>query len=300
MCATPTPTRPSPDSRRPTELKLYEAGVTYSGHGFLGTIRGFRTEFNNQSWPSGTYLPDPNYSISLFGNSDTNGFDVDAIYRPEYQPLHAFSVHGQLTYQSSTLSGVSAGVINNTTGVAVSDPSVIAQAASFYNGHSTQHTPGLMYAFTPQYDLPDHRGNIYVRYQYTGQVFADAGNGLILPGYGVLSVGGTYDITPKLNLNISVSNVNNAAGPDRGQSASGSDPVGGQRLLLRPRHRRHQRHGSADLQVLSLLSGRRPGLVAVWPPSDVIKQGSRPGCAPGAFFFATARGLGRHGRAFER
>jgi outer membrane receptor protein involved in Fe transport len=205
-----------------TELKLYEAGVTYAGYGFVGTIRGFRTEFNNQNWPAGTYT-DPKYSVALFGNSVTNGFDLDATYRPVYEPLHAFSVHGQVTYQQSTLNGVSIGLIDNSTGKQIvnPDPAAVAAAAAFYNGNTTQHTPGLMYEVTPQYDLPNHRGSIYVRYKYVGQVFADAGNGLILPGFGVVSVGGTYDITPRLNLNVSVDNVNDTLGLTEGNPRQG-------------------------------------------------------------------------------
>jgi outer membrane receptor protein involved in Fe transport len=159
--------------------------------------------------------------VSLFGNSLTNGLDLDATYRPTFEPLHAFSLHAQLTYQESTINGVSVGVINNLTGVQIVDPSVTSQVASFYNGHHTQHTPQLLYSITPQYDLPDHRGNIYLRYYYTGQVYADAGNGLVLPSFGVLSIGGTYDITPRLNLNVSVQNVNNELGLTEGNPRQG-------------------------------------------------------------------------------
>jgi outer membrane receptor protein involved in Fe transport len=203
------------ENAQATEIKLYEAGVTYAGYGFLGTIRGFHTAFNNQSWGGGVVPGNPDLNQGFFANSITNGFDLDVTYRPTYEPLRPFSVHGQLTYQDSTFNNVTTGVIT------VGGQNISQQVDAFYNGKRPQRTPALMYMVQPQWDLPDHRGNLYVRYKYIGEIFADNGDALALPGYGVVSVGGAYDITPRLNLNVSVDNVNDTLGLTEGNPRQG-------------------------------------------------------------------------------
>ena len=78
-----------------------------------------------------------------------------------------------------------------------------------------------MYMITPQYDLPNHLGNVYLRYQYIGRTYADDGDGVVLPGYGVLSMGGNVNLTPKLDLNLSVENVNDTMGLTEGNPRQG-------------------------------------------------------------------------------
>ncbi len=199
----------------PVGLTLYEAGITYGGYGILGTVRPFRTEFNNQTY-GGAIDPNlPNQTQDLFFDSAANGVDLDITYRPTFERLHAFSIHGQLTYQESTISNVSIGTTNETGGVTSS------QIASFYNGKIAARTPSQLYSIQPQYDLPHHWGNIYLRYKYTGRIFVDPGNGLALPGYGVLSVGSEINLSPKLQLNVNAENVTNAIGLTEGDPRSG-------------------------------------------------------------------------------
>jgi iron complex outermembrane recepter protein len=62
---------------------------------------------------------------------------------------------------------------------------------------------------------------VYLRYEYTGKIYTDAGNALALPGYGVLSVGANVNFTPKLNLNLNVYNVTNELGLTEGNPNSG-------------------------------------------------------------------------------
>jgi outer membrane receptor protein involved in Fe transport len=197
------------------EIKLYEAGVTYAGFGAIGTVRGFRTIFDNQSFGGGVDPANVNLNQGFFANSDTNGVDVDVTYRPTFEVLHAFSVHGQLTYQKSTFNNVSTGVIT------INGQNISSQVATFYDGKTPAVTPSLMYSITPQYDLPNHLGSVYARYKYIGSTFADNGNALALPGYGVLSLGGDVNLTHDLNLNISVENVNNALGLTEGNPRQG-------------------------------------------------------------------------------
>ena len=202
-------------SAEPTELRLYEAGVTYAGYGFLGTVRPFHTAFNNQSWGGGVDPANPNLNQGFFANSDTNGVDLDVTYRPTWQSLHAFSIHGQLTYQESTFSNVSTGVIT-AGGVNISQ-----QVDAFYNGKVPQRTPSQLYTITPQYDLPNHLGQVYMRYMYTGRIYADNGDALALPGYGVLDLGGNFNLTDRLTLNISVDNINDTLGLTEGNPRQG-------------------------------------------------------------------------------
>lgn len=198
-----------------TGLTLYEAGVTYGNYGLLGTLRAFRTQFNNQTFGGGVDPTNPNLNLGFFGNSDTNGVDADATYRPEFEPLSAFSLHAQATYQASTFNNVSVGTIT------INNVNVSSQADAFYDGKTPGRTPNLMYTLTPAYDFPGRRGQLYVRYEYLGRIFADNGDQVVLPAYGVLAVGALYNVTPNATLNVSVDNTTNALGLTEGNPRQG-------------------------------------------------------------------------------
>jgi len=195
----------------PTQIKLMEVGITYSGHGFTGTIRPFRTLFDNQNY--GGVNQSDGTSSNFSANSDTNGVDVDATYRPE--AFRAFSLHGMLTYQKSKFNNVFIGTL-------VNGQVVNSAAATYYDGLTPQRTPSLLYTLTPTFDLPHHLGSIYARYKYIGKIFADSGDGIALPGYGVVGLGGMINITPRLVLNISVDNVTNKLGLTEGNPRQGN------------------------------------------------------------------------------
>ena len=199
----------------PIGLILYEAGVTFADYGVVGTLRGFRTLFDNQSWGGGVDPANPNLNLGFFGNSATNGVDLDATYRPEFDVLHPFSLHVQATYQDSTFNNVSVGEITG------SNQNIGAQADAFYNGKTPGRTPNIMYTITPAYDLPAHYGQVYLRYMYIGRIYADNGDQVPLPGYGVLGIGAIGNITPNLTLNVSVDNVTNALGLTEGNPRQG-------------------------------------------------------------------------------
>jgi outer membrane receptor protein involved in Fe transport len=198
-----------------TGLTLYEAGVTFADFGVLGTLRAFRTQFNNQSFGGGVDPANPNLNLGFFGNSDTNGVDVDATYRPDFEPLHAFSLHAQATYQDSSFNSISTGTIT------INNVNVSSEADAFYDGKTPGRTPNLMYTLTPAYDFPGQRGQFYVRYAYIGRIFADNGDQVVLPAYGVLSVGALYNITPNATVNVSVDNTTNALGLTEGNPRQG-------------------------------------------------------------------------------
>ena len=198
-----------------TAVTLYEGGVTYSDYGLTGTVRGFRTEFNNQSFGGGVDVSNPNLNQGFFGNSTTNGIDLDLFYRPAYEPLKAFAVHAQATLQDPTFGNVTTGVIT------AGGQNISQQVNAFYDGKTPGRTPNVMYTITPEYDLPDHLGQVYMRYKYIGRIYADNGDQVVLPGYGIVSIGALYNITPGTTLNVSVDNITNELGLTEGNPRQG-------------------------------------------------------------------------------
>jgi outer membrane receptor protein involved in Fe transport len=197
----------------PTRLSLSEAGVRFEGYGLTSVLTYFHTNFNNQTYQ---YIQpnDPAIQGSVQANLRINGVDVDLTYRPTFQNFDAFSIRVNATYQQPKLADVN-------TGEFINGEIVNNAAAAQYNGNIVQRTPQVMYAIQPSYDLPNRWGDVYLRYEYTGKIFTDVGNGLALPGYGVLSVGSDINFTDRMHLNLNVWNVTNALGLTEGNPNSG-------------------------------------------------------------------------------
>jgi len=157
----------------------------------------------------------PAVTGSFAANSTTNGVDIDAVYRPQFDVFRAFSIVLNYTYQRPKLSDVFIGQIVN--GLTVN-----SAAAAQYNGNVPQRTPQHLLMVQPSYDLPRQLGTLYVRYKYIGKIYADSGDGLALPGYGVLTLGGFVNITPRLTFNLSVDNVTNELGLTEGNPRQGN------------------------------------------------------------------------------
>ena len=200
----------------PTELRLYEAGVTYQNYGLTGTLRGFRTEYVDYSSGGGVVPSNPQLQESFTADVNTNGFDLDLFYRPQFESFRAFSVHGQLTYQDAKLANVRTGEIITSTGQNISQ-----EVDAYYNGLRPGRTPELLFTITPQYDLPHNWGNLYLRYKYIGKIYADDGDQVPLPGYGILSAGALINVGPRLLLNVSVDNITNQLGLTEGNPRQG-------------------------------------------------------------------------------
>jgi iron complex outermembrane receptor protein len=203
----------------PTRLSLSEAGLRYEGHGLSGVLTYFHTNFNNQNYQ---YIQPSNPAIqgSVQANLKINGVDVDLTYRPALPTFDAFSIRLNATYQQPKLADV-------VTGQFINGQIVNNAAAAQYNGNFVQRTPQYMYAIQPTYDFPNRWGAAYLRYEYTGKIYTDVGNGLALPGYGVLSVGTNVNFTDRINLNLNVWNVANKLGLTEGNPNSGiSETVG--------------------------------------------------------------------------
>lgn len=197
----------------PTRISLSELGVRFGGYGVLASFNVFRTLFNNQSY---SYIQPTNLAVAgnFIANNTINGVGLDVTYRPTFEPLRDFSMNVTATYQKPKLSNVFLGEL-------VNGQTINSGAASQYDGNVTDRTPQILYALQPTYDFPNQLGAVYLRYEYTGKIYADAGNGLALPGYGVLSVGANVNLTPKLNFNVNVYNVTNQLGLTEGNPNSG-------------------------------------------------------------------------------
>ncbi len=200
---------------KPTALTLYEAGVTFSNSGLLGTVRGFRTEFKNLSSGGGVVPDNPNLSQGFFADTRTNGVDVDAFYRPTFGGLGFLSIRSQLTYQKTKFRNVRTGTID------INGQDIASQVDDFYNGKTPGRTPDWLFTITPQVDLPNQLGNVYFRFKRVGRIYADDGDQLALPGYNVLTLGAEVALRHNITLNVSVDNVANVRGLTEGNPRQG-------------------------------------------------------------------------------
>ena len=196
-------------------IVLWEAGVTYSNYGFTGSVRPFRTMFNGQNI-SGNISSSSGIgsSVSALVNIDTDGVDLDMNYRPTGGFMRAFSIHGQATFQSPKYNDAQ---VCTTTGSTVSGCS----PETAVNGLTAGHTPKKLYTITPAFDLPNHLGSLYLRYKYVGSIYADQTDNLPLPGYGVLTLGGSLNLSDRAMFSVSVDNVTNKIGMTEGNPRQG-------------------------------------------------------------------------------
>jgi len=194
----------TPFYNQPAKLTLYEGGVRAQTHGFSGSVVAFRTLFNNQTYTFNN--PDnPADIVNAVADDKIWGIQADATWNP----VHFFSLDVEGVYQQPKLTSLSF------QGVAHPE----------YNGNVPERTPQKLLTVTPAFILPHGLGEVYLRYKYIGKIYADAGDGVALPSYGVLSIGGSVDITPRININVSVDNLTNVKGftegnPRQGQTQS--------------------------------------------------------------------------------
>lgn len=184
----------------PADVKLYEAGVRYQGYGVTASATIFRTEFNKQFY-NFISPTDPTKQDGFLGDLHTNGFEIDLNYRA----ASFFSLDAVGVFQKPKLSNV------NLSGLA--EPQ--------YNGNVPERTPKTIYTVTPTFILPNGLGEVYGRYKYVGKLFADSGNGIALPGYGVSSAGVNVNITQNIQFGASVDNIFSVTGLTEGNPRQG-------------------------------------------------------------------------------
>jgi outer membrane receptor protein involved in Fe transport len=196
-------------SVEPTGVTLYEVGVRYAGHGVLGSIGVFETDLDNNSGGC-TDVTFPTFSCQLAYDVRSRGVEYDFHYRP----IDQIDLSLQGVLQSPKLTSPLETLTNN--GVFVERIS-----GSQFDGNVDDRTPRSLQTVEAAFLLPQARGRVYVRYRYIGSTFQDIANQLQLPGYGLVAAGFLYNITPKLNLNVSGENLTNQIGMTEGNPRQG-------------------------------------------------------------------------------
>jgi iron complex outermembrane receptor protein len=184
----------------PSDLTLYEVGTRFQTKGFVASLVAFKTEFRDQSY-SFQDPANPINQVNALADDNIKGLQLDA----EWRPVKFFSISGSGVYQDPKL--------QNLRFQGLAQPQ--------YDGNTPERTPKKLFTVTPSFILPNGLGEIYGRYKYVGKIFADAGNGVALPSYGVFTVGTSVNITPRVNFNLSVDNLTNAKGYTEGNPRQG-------------------------------------------------------------------------------
>jgi iron complex outermembrane recepter protein len=184
-----------------TGIELYEAGVRFqSGRMFNATATVFRTNFKNQFY---NFIDPVNPTIQTAFQADlrTNGIEVNANVRP----IDWFALDFSGVFQKPSL--------NNLRLNGVPQPT--------FNGNRPERTPAKLFTITPTITLPDGWGEVYGRYKYVGKIFADAGNGIALPAYGVTSLGINLNVGERLQVGFNADNIFDVVGVTEGNPRQG-------------------------------------------------------------------------------
>jgi len=184
-----------------TKIKLYEAGVRYQyGRMLSANATVFRTNFDEQFYnfidPS-----DPTRQTAFLADLRTQGVQFDVQYRPvDWFEITAFGVFQDPVLENLSLNGV---------------------PDSTFDGNRPERTPETLYTIQPVITLPNGRGDVFAQYKYVGDIFADSGNGVSLPGYGVTSLGVNLNVTERLQLSLVGENIFDEIGLTEGNPRQG-------------------------------------------------------------------------------
>lgn len=184
----------------PTDVVLYEGGARFHSEMLTAQATFFKTNFNNQFY---NFLDPVNPAVqgSFFGDLRTKGVEVDFNFRPiEYFSLDVIGVFQDPSLKNIELNGV---------------------PTPAFEDNRPERTPKTLITVSPSIHLPDGRGEIFGRYKRIGNIFADAGNGLSLPGYGVTSLGGIYNVSDNVQVTINADNVFGVTGLTEGNPRQG-------------------------------------------------------------------------------
>lgn len=185
-----------------TTIELYEAGVRYQYRRFIsGSATVFQTNFKNQNYNFANPT-NPSQQQNINADLRTRGVEVDLNVRP----IEWFSVDFQGVFQQPKLLNL--------------EIDGVSQGAQ-YEGNRPERTPAKLFTITPTIKLPHGLGEVYGRYKYVGRIFADAGNGVALPSYGVTSAGITVNINERIQANFNADNIFNVVGLTEGNPRQG-------------------------------------------------------------------------------
>lgn len=183
-----------------SDIELYEAGVRF-GHRYVsGSVTYFKTNFDNQFY---NFIDpvDPTRQTGFQADLSTDGVEIDADIRPVDFLTIAFSG----VFQSPSLNNLRLDGIPRTE----------------FNGNIPERTPSQLFTITPTVKLPNGLGEVYARYKYIGKIFADSGNGVALPAYGVTSVGVAVNVNPRIQVTFDADNIFDEIGLTEGNPRQG-------------------------------------------------------------------------------
>lgn len=184
-----------------TTIELYEAGLRYQYRRlFSGSVTVFQTNFNNQNYNFAN-PENPSQQQNINADLRTRGIELDFVVRP----VDFFSIDFQGVFQEPKLQNLQ----------------LDGQTQAGYEGNRPERTPAKLFTITPTFQLPNGWGEIYGRYKFIGRIFADAGNGVELPEYGVTSAGVTLRPTENIQVNFNADNIFNVIGLTEGNPRQG-------------------------------------------------------------------------------
>lgn len=184
-----------------TGIELYEGGVRYEYRRLLSaSVTVFQTNFRNQFY---NFIDPTNPTIQTAFQADlsTFGVEVDALIRP----LRWWSVDFFGVFQDPSLNNLR----------------LNGQRQQGFDGNRPERTPATLFTVTSTFQLPRRLGEFYGRYKYIGKIFADSGNGVALPAYGVTSFGVSLNVTERLQASFNVDNVFDELGLTEGNPRQG-------------------------------------------------------------------------------
>ena len=184
-----------------TTIELYEAGVRFqAGRIFSGSATVFRTNFVDQNYNFADPV-NPSQQVNLNADLRTEGVEIDAVLRP----IDMFSLNFQGVFQNPRLQNLQ----------------LNGQNQAGFEGNRPERTPATLFTVTPVLTLPNDAGEVFGRVKYVGKIFADNGNGVVLPDYTVIGFGATFNLTERLQLALNADNVFDAIGLTEGNPRQG-------------------------------------------------------------------------------
>ena len=184
-----------------TTIELYEVGLRAQfDRVFSGSVTAFQTNFDDQNYNFADPV-NPSQQTNLNADLRTRGVEIDLLIRP----ADFFSINLQGVFQEPKLLNLELDGVEQ----------------SGFEGNRPERTPAKLFTITPVLQLPNEIGEVYGRYKYVGRIFADNGNGLALPSYGVTSIGATFNISDRIQANINADNVFDVLGLTEGNPRQG-------------------------------------------------------------------------------
>ena len=184
-----------------TGIELYEIGARFQHRNIINaSLTVFKTNFKNQFYNFIDPL-DPTRQTAFQADLSTKGIELDAVIRP----VEWFSIGVAGVLQDPKLNKLRLNGVPQPT----------------FNGNRPERTPAKLFTITPTFKLPNGLGEIYGRYKYVGRIFADSGNGVSLPGYGVTSLGVSINATENMQISLNAENVFNVIGVTEGNPRQG-------------------------------------------------------------------------------